>query len=233
MISKFFKFMDGFGNKHTFLKNNFIWENVKYYYWKVRAVTYSNVPKPNEDNIRFFSQNESRVNFIANVFADEQSKKEYLGIIKFKQTGSKKDFPSIAENKKTQYFIKEVKLDENEVFIDCGAYIGDTIDAFLARCPEYKQIVAFEPDSKNFGKIKEKYGNNSKIKIIEAGAYNKDGTVSFNDSAGALGGTIIDDNKQENCIEIQVKSIDSLNLEKVSFIKMDVEGAELNALKCA
>jgi hypothetical protein len=34
-------------------------------------------------------------------------------------------------------------------------------------------------------------------------------------------------------ISIQVKTIDNLNLEKVTFIKMDVEGAELNALKGA
>jgi len=233
MFTKFFEFMDRFGNKYAFLKDNFIWKNLRYYYWKVRALTYSNTAKPDENSTLFFTQNAEKINNIANILHDEQSKKEYLGIIKFRQTHNKNDFPSLAAGKKNQYFIDEVNLNKDEVFIDCGAYTGDTIDVFLKHCSDYKQIVAFEPDTKNFEKIKEKYGNNPKIKIINAGTYNKDGVVSFNNTAGALEGTIVDSDNQENHIKIQVKSIDNLNLEKVTFIKMDIEGAELNALKGA
>lgn len=153
-------------------------------------------------------------------------------MIKFRQTHSKQDFPNIVSSKEATYFIEEVVLSENEVFIDCGAYIGDTIDAFLQHCPKYKQIVSLEPDADNFDKLVKKHGNNPKITLINAGTYDKDGTVSF--AGNGLQGMVIEGqpNPAEG-IQIQVKKIDSLQLEKVSFIKMDIEGAELNALKGA
>ena len=232
-MEKFFKFMDRLGNKYTFLKDNLIWRNVKQYYWKVRTLTYSDNGSIDTESVNFYTQNEKRVNNIINILFDEQSKKEYLGLIKFRQTRSKKDFPSLASGKNDQYFIKEVKLNKDEVFIDCGGYIGDTIDTFLVHCPEYRQIVSFEPDVKNYEKIKEKYGTNDKIMVINAGTYDKDGTVNFDNTIGDLEGSIVGDEKTENTITIQVKSIDNLNLEKVTFIKMDVEGAELKSLQGA
>jgi FkbM family methyltransferase len=180
----------------------------------------------------YYAQNAERVNMVANMLADEQSKENYLGMIKFRQTCNKKDYPIISDE--TQYFIKELKLVEDEIFIDCGAFIGDTIGDFLRYCPEYKQIVAFEPDSKNFEKLKKKYDVNSKITLINAGTYNKSGEVSFS-RLGNADSKIIETSelRSNSIVDIQVMAIDDLNLEKVSFIKMDIEGAELKALKGA
>jgi FkbM family methyltransferase len=178
----------------------------------------------------YYTQNTERVNAIANMLADERSKENYLGMIKFRQTCSKKDYPVISNE--TQYFIKELKLSEDEVFIDCGAFIGDTIDNFLKYCPEYKQIVAFEPDSKNFEKLKKKYGTNPKTTLINAGIYKENGEISFS-GHGNADSKIIEASDSNSTVNIQVMAIDNLNLEKVSFIKMDIEGAELEALKGA
>jgi FkbM family methyltransferase len=176
----------------------------------------------------YYAQNAERVNAVANMLADERSKENYLGMIKFRQTGSKKDYPVISDE--TQYFIKELKLGKDEVFIDCGAFIGDTICDFLKYCPEYKQIAAFEPDSKNFENLKKKYGANSKITLINAGAYSESGEISFSELGNADSKIIEASN---SAVNIQIKAIDDLSLEKVSFIKMDIEGAELKALKGA
>jgi hypothetical protein len=70
--------------------------------------------------------------------------------------------------------------------------------------------------------------------LINAGAYDKDGVVNFSDAGTGENGTIIGQGGEDIVsIRIQVNAIDNLNLEKVTFIKMDIEGAELNALKGA
>ena len=177
----------------------------------------------------YYTQNAERVNAIANMLADEKSKESYLGVIKYRQTYNKKDYPVTSDE--TQYFIKELKLDKDEVFIDCGAFTGDTISNFLKYCPEYKQIVAFEPDSKNFQKLKKTW-RYPKITLINAGIYNKNGEISFSEH-GNGDSKIIENLNSPNTKNIQVMAIDNLNLEKVSFIKMDIEGVELEALKGA
>lgn len=189
----------------------------------------------------FYAKNAERVTAVTNMLADEKSKKIYLEMIKYRQSFKRRDFPF--SNETPQYFINEIKLGENEVFVDCGAYIGDTIDEFLIRCKQkYEQIIAFEPCLENFTQLKNKYGDNPKITLINTGVYDKNGFTYFRKGnlqsfkGGGYGGAKILENlnKERNKSDkIEIKMIDSLNLQNVSFVKMDIEGAELNALKGA
>lgn len=214
----------------TKVKKSAFYKSFAKKYWNYFRYYYSLPSKPNH----FYTKNVERVNAIANILADEKSKTTYRGMVNFRSTYNKKDFPS-ACYEETQYFIKELNFDNDEVFCDCGAYDGDTLDDFLKYCPKYKQIIAFEPETANFEKLKKKYTDN-KITLINAGVYDKDGEVSFyvEENSGVskiTDGTQID--TTNNFATIKVKTIDGLNLEKVTFIKMDIEGAEFNALKGA
>jgi FkbM family methyltransferase len=227
----FIKPLLALGYRWQFLRDNFLWRSIKpyYHYYVDHARDFSLVS--NGDAASFFDKNAERVKAVASVLADEESKKIYLGMVKFRQTHCKKDYPFHAFREE-QYFIKKLKLGKDEIFVDCGAFTGDTIDLFLRRCKEYKQIIAFEPDPEIFERLKKKHGGNKKITFINAGVYDKDGEISFGeDSGGCL--KIMDDKDGGFANRIQVKTIDGLNLENVSFIKMDIEGAELNALKGA
>lgn len=63
-------------------------------------------------------------------FADEKSKEIYKKMIRFRQTYKKNDAPTYTW--KDQYFVKDIiSLSKNEIFVDCGAYNGDTISAFI------------------------------------------------------------------------------------------------------
>jgi FkbM family methyltransferase len=141
-----------------------------------------------------------------------------------------KDLP-VLEIKEEQYYLSNLTFNDDEVYIDCGAYDGDTIDRFIEHCPQYKHIVGFEPLTNDFNKLYEKHGNNPKIRLYNAGAYDKDGEVSF--SLKTPNSPQITANDGQKDFKIQVKCVDNLGLDRITFIKMDIEGAELEALKGA
>ena len=66
------------------------------------------------------------------------------------------------------------------------------------------------------------------IKIIEKGCWSDKTTLYFSNE-GTMGSKISDNGK----LQIAVDSIDNVVKDKVSFIKMDIEGSELEALKGA
>jgi len=135
----------------------------------------------------------------------------------------------------SQYFDKEiVKLTDYEVFLDAGAYDGETSIQFARFCKEcgkdYKKIICFEPSVD----ISEKCRNNiSKaglhdVNIITAGTYSSNGEMRFDSSFANSGAATID--SQGDSV-IQTIAIDDCPLcADASFIKMDIEGAELEAL---
>lgn len=134
------------------------------------------------------------------------------------------------------YFPEElIRLDAEEVFVDGGAYNGDSIAAFLQAlkqqdAPPPAKIFAFEPDQATFKLLEQNTVNLPQCVCINAGIWHKDATLRF--SAGhALSSALTDAPDGD---EIALNSIDNVVTgEKVTFIKMDIEGAELAALKGA
>lgn len=128
-----------------------------------------------------------------------------------------------------QYFIPEVTFHANEVYIDCGMYDGDTIIEFMNRCSDYAYIVGFEPDKNNIEKFKLRGLNMDKLAVYNKGVWSKEAVLGF-----SADGTSASSVAESGETLISVMSIDSLNLkEPVTFIKMDIEGSELEALRGA
>jgi FkbM family methyltransferase len=198
------------------------WSHLKYYL--------THKPKPH-DSIGFFKENTDKVNTIANLLADEKSKNIYLGLIKYYRTGKRKYYP-FYKIEEEQYYLKQLTFNDDEVYIDCGA-LGNTIDRFIKHCPNYKQIVGFEPLVRYFNELKKKHEDNPKITLYNKGVYDYDGDITLYKMAN----TVSTDNTLfgggSEGFTIKVITIDSLSLEKVTFIKMDIEGSEINALKGA
>ena len=129
---------------------------------------------------------------------------------------------------KEQYFPMGIfEWNEEEVFVDAGAYDGDTIENFLAVTRQkYKYIYAFEPDEKNYKKLLQR-GFEDKIQIFHAGLYNENGEVHFSGNKGGSSKV-----EEEGTCSIPVLKFDDLQLPEkdITFIKMDIEGSELSAL---
>lgn len=138
------------------------------------------------------------------------------------------------EDVENQYFPDDlITLSDSEVFVDCGAYIGDTFEAFTKRVAEFKKYYALEPDPRRRQRI-EKLQENSggSLNYIPKGAWNCKTDICFSTNEGECG--TINEN-DDSLDKISVDAIDNIipEDEQVTFIKMDIEGAELCALEGA
>lgn len=131
---------------------------------------------------------------------------------------------------KKQYF-DVFKPNENEIFIDGGAY--DLMSSvYFAEWADgnYENIYAFEATEK-YAEVSRRRMEQYKLKgeVIEKGLWNTTSTIYFLDTQGQ-GSRVVEHENDAN-IKIDVTSIDEyLEGKKVTFIKMDIEGSELQAL---
>lgn len=144
-------------------------------------------------------------------------------------------FPPELCDPHNSYFVDElVRVEDGEVFIDGGAYVGDTIDALREQAEQknikLKRIVAFEPEEINYSMLKEKHGNDSDVVLYHKGISDKDAEVRL---SGTGAGAKVQDDGAEGAA-ISVVRLDGLaECQDATWIKMDIEGAELPALKGA
>ncbi len=130
-----------------------------------------------------------------------------------------------------QYFDEIIQFGEDEIFVDAGAFCGETSLEFAKRCPNYSKIVIFEPDASNVSNIHKnmKIAGLHRCQIIAKGVWSENTVLKFNNNIAD--GCHID---ADGATQLNVTSIDSLLLnEGASFIKMDIEGSEQEALEGA
>lgn len=118
----------------------------------------------------------------------------------------------------------------NEVVIDCGAFDGQTeLDFLKWGGSKIKKIYAFELDPINRKKCEQFYKDNQMqdlVTLIGKGTSNKNATIFIDSNGEGTPGSRIGNGN----IEAKVVRIDDEIKEPISFIKMDIEGAELNSL---
>lgn len=132
-----------------------------------------------------------------------------------------------------QYFPQEIiKLGKNEVFVDCGAYTGDSIDAYVnalksSQAGEPSKIIAFEPDVKNFAHLVASTSNLKQCVCLQAGVWHEATKLYFNSSNEQTSSLTCNSDGDA----VSLLTIDEVTAnEKVTFLKMDIEGAEMAAL---
>lgn len=175
--------------------------------------------------VDFLVRNREKYRAVFNLLADEMSRKIYIERIKrvFLLT----DISHIMSPAKEQYFDEKVELTEQEVFVDCGAYIGDTAMEFIRRVKEkYRQIYMFEAESSKFGQIRENLME-YRYQLYPYGVWSENKILYF-DADGSSASKVSDN---ENGMQVEAVALDKVGFEEIpTFIKMDIEGAEKEAL---
>ena len=190
--------------------------------------------KPSIDNlaerIKFYHNNTKMYEkFLTNFYTDEESKRVIQSRIDFYNSGNLDylfNYPIIHP----PYFsVDYLKLSDKEVFIDCGAFIGDSVEEFvLFSKGRYKKIISFEPDTHNFTILENVAKAYHDVEIYPYATGNNNCEVCFSEKSDVSSSV-----REDGGARVRMVRLDDFIKDIPTFIKMDIEGAELDTLKGA
>lgn len=178
-----------------------------------------------------------------NFFSDERSVEVYNALLIAMLTGTVDSCRAVME--KDMYFaLPEFSGTFDEIFVDAGAFVGDTVERFIwENLGTFRHIYAFEPGAKQFTALQKRIVRLSeewaftldRVSLVKAGLSSTEGsmTCSFVDDFPLRHGLV-----ESKCIinhqSVDVYPLDSyLEGKPVTFIKADVEGMETALLNGA
>lgn len=175
-------------------------------------------------NMEYAVANRERLQNVYNQLADDISKKVFRNAVMYKLTG-KTDYLFDCETPIDEVYKNILNLGNSETYFDLGAYRGDTVEEFLSNVSSYNKIVAVEPDLKTYNKLCLATESIKNIVNINACVSDTDGEMDF-EMNGSRGSTMGKGNSIINSV-----TIDALTKKEIpTYIKMDIEGAELAAI---
>ncbi|MDX8551889.1 FkbM family methyltransferase [Methanospirillum sp. J.3.6.1-F.2.7.3] len=197
------------------------------------------IPNTSYDSF-FISKNMNRLEKIYhNYLKDDRSREVYSNIILSLLTGSREFCINVIE--KDQYFaLPQFRSIENAVFIDAGAYVGDTIEQFFwINSGVFSHIYAFEPGElqyrameRRIQRLKSEWAvEEGKITLVKGGLGKETGHLEYSSNNYQLQSSSFVEKDAKNAISCPIYSLDQfLEGRPITFIKSDIEGMEKEML---
>lgn len=156
---------------------------------------------------------------------DPYSRKIFSGCVDFMFGGDLGILRSVT-SEKDEVFRGFFKPSDNEYYLDLGAYRGDTVEELLHYSNgKYSEITALEPDRRTFEKLLKNTEHLDNFTALKKAVSSENGTAFFSSAAGRQSSL------SEKGEQIETVTVDELfESKKVTYIKMDVEGAEREAI---
>lgn len=176
-------------------------------------------------DIDFYNKNLDKINKTRSLLSDEASVKLYDSMIMAKLTGKIEYLIDGCES--DDEILSFLRAESFRVTLDLGAYNGDTALKLVDICPKLETVIALEPDERNFKKLCINTTPTGKVEPHFAAAWDKDEILTFTKG----GGRGIHRRGGEKTVEVAgVRPESFLDGRKVDYIKIDVEGAERQAI---
>ncbi len=167
---------------------------------------------------------------VFHLLADADSRREFLVQLRWRLL---LDFGGTDAGSGEDYFPRDLfQLRSDEVFVDCGAYDGDTVQSFLGATGfSFGRIVAMEPDPATFAALKARLALlpepvHDRIEALQLAVGARRQRIRFARTGLAASAATGADGQDANCAPLD----EVLRNCAPTLIKMDIEGAELDAL---
>ncbi|MCM1165966.1 MAG: FkbM family methyltransferase [Lachnospiraceae bacterium] len=199
-----------------------------------------NVPVVGEGlfDLGYAREHESELKKVFSLLADEQSKRVFENVIRYKLSGELKYLRGVETPSEEKFDLLNIGIEET--YVDLGAYNGDTLIEFLNETSmQFNKLYAMEPDSRNYRKLKRRLYmiGSALLEAYNVGAWDEDTAAAFSLRAGRSSRTAPKEGKRANRSryrEVRMMKVDTmLRGAAASYIKIDVEGSEENALRGA
>lgn len=196
-----------------------------------KGTIYGPVQYDVESMYNLIEKNNKVIASVRENLSDAYSTKTYNNLVQYRTTNQWKLIRDIYEDGHAQYFAPDiVKCSNDEVFVDAGGYRGETSIQFAQYVGDmYNKIYILEPDEMMYQICVEYVGSRKMhdVEFVNKGAWSKTDELYFHNNA-SLGSSAI---RGDGESIISTISIDELLMgERASFVKLDIEGAESEAL---
>jgi FkbM family methyltransferase len=199
------------------------------------------IPKITENMIWYRSNqpfviDEDKLNNTIRLLSNQESVDTLKNIVSFRKNPAVDTY--VNGDTDTHYFSKNVPW-SNTVdsfdFVDCGAFTGDTLTSLVEVAQIYNKkissVTLFEPEASNRAKLLKVVSQQQKFKsyVYPCGVWSKSTFLSFSNSGSSS--HIASNGEGEGGHKIMCVDIDSALIgAKPNWIKMDIEGSEIEAI---
>ncbi|WP_312077056.1 FkbM family methyltransferase [Leclercia sp.] len=174
--------------------------------------------------VRDYALNREAYDHVRSRLADEESKRTFDNIVNFRLTNKLQFLEQHSIRLNDQYFDLPFISEYAKHFIDCGSFDGTTSVEFMRRFPDYKTVHIFEPEPRQAENIRLTMQGRENIHIYPYGVSYSHQKLNFSSSGSTSHAS------EEGGIEVDMVALDDMIEGRVTFIKMDIEGFESQAL---
>lgn len=177
-----------------------------------------------------FKENTEDYIWLYNRLSDYKSKYILYSILNNFYNFNFVDLKNCMENIYKQYFDLDLMSKcKNEIFVDVGTFTGDTVIDYIKSYSKdsFDKIYCYEISSENIKQIEKNLSAYENIIIRQKAVADKNSTLYFDLNSEPSANKI----SEKGDIAVDAVSLDSDIDDKITMVKMDIEGAEMRALE--